>query len=151
MRLCEARITSQECSQEWNGGHPYHISQIPSWLSNQVISTKQSYSSPSFCVWLQLDAEGPGPTEISLPLVTAYLLSPALSPHSTCCPWWWNTLAELGFLDISTTGSTFSWPCEHLLGTSSQSVQIASLISSSTLSGPSSDPRTRVVETFKGP
>lgn len=40
----------------------------------------------------------------------------ALSPRSTCCPWWWSTSAAWGCPVTSTTGSTSSWPCEHCPG-----------------------------------
>lgn len=86
--------------------------------------------------WMQ---KAQAPLRFLVFLSTTCLLSPAVFSHSTCCLWWWSTLVELGFLDISTTGSTSSWLCEHLLGTSSQSVQAPIHIASITPSGPSGE------------
>lgn len=95
---------------------------ISSLASHQLISTCQRAMSPlarptlgGFPTW-PLDGGGAhGPLRtLALPS-TPGRPSPALSPRSTCSPWWWSTSAVSGCLVTSTTGSTSSWPCEQCL------------------------------------
>jgi hypothetical protein len=92
--LTAARLLDTSVSYVWNWWHGKGIGKVP--------GSVEIFCSISNC-----------------PFSTPY----EQSAHSQCCPCWWNTLAYSVCLDIPTTGSISSWSYEHLLRTSSQTVQ----------------------------